>query len=265
LNALSFLLSGLSEMFIKTKYRINKTEEELEHQKTKTKTQDFVDSLKYMKKRTGLIKLIFFGLILNFAFAPLFALGMPYLFNTDLARVNAEMEYAYSEVAFSIAILIFGFVIGGMKLKSIYKTLQKGLLSLTISFAFIAFIVFLISNHYISFPLFYGLYIVSLLLLGSSMMFANVPLHTGLVKIIDPDYRGRVFSTIGAISGGAVPVSFLIGGLIIEYSNISFLGLFCFLMLLYPTFGVINNKKVKALMESIDKKNEENGRVQEVI
>ncbi|MBN2605607.1 MAG: MFS transporter [Bacilli bacterium] len=265
LNAISFGLSGFSEMFIKAKYRVEKTKEELEIQKSKSKTQDFKESLVYIKNRTGLLNLVFYSLILNFAFSPLFALGLPYLFNTDLARVNAEMEYAYSNIAFSIAMLVAGLTVGAMKITSIHHTLQRGLLFLSGSFAVVALLMFLVSNGFISFNVFYVSFIIGMMLIAASMMLTNVPLNTGMVKVIDPEYRGRVFSTIGAISGGAVPVSFLIGGFILEYLNVSFLGLFCVLVLLYPTFGFITNHKVKGLLLSIDKHNEDNGRLQEAI
>ena len=58
------------------------------------------------------------------AFAPLFAIGIPYLFKTDLARVNYAMEYAYTEVAFSIAMLIAGIAIGSMVIKSTRRIIK---------------------------------------------------------------------------------------------------------------------------------------------
>jgi MFS family permease len=265
LNAISFLLSGFSEMFIKAKFKKEKTAEEIRLQKEKSKIEDFKDSIKYMKKRTGLLNLVGYTLVINFALSPLLAIGMPYLFNNDLARVNAEMEYAYTNVAFSIAMLGAGLYVGSMKIKSINKILKKGLLSLTGAFAFVAFAMFLASNGYVTFTTFYIMFIVGIVVIGISMMFVNVPLQTGMIKIIDADFRGRVFSTIGAISEGAVPLSFLAGGLIIEYGNVSLLGLFCVLVLLYPTFGFITNKKAKTLFDSIDQNNENNERLQETI
>ena len=97
------------------------------------------------------------------------------------------------------------------------------------------------------------------------MMLTNVPLNTGMVKIVDPNYRGRVFSTVGAISAGAVPFSFLAGGYIIEYFGITGLGLFCVLVMLVPTFGFLSNKKVRILIDSIDMNNKEIARLQEAV
>ncbi len=261
INAISFGLSGFSEMFIKAKYRKEKTEEEIILQNEKSMTHDFVDSLKYIKRRTGLFSLVGYSLVLNFAFTPLFAIGIPYLFNNDLARVNAEMEYAYTEVAFSIAMLIAGITVGSMMIKSINKVLRIGLIMLSTSFAYIAFTMHLASTRVIGFQTFYIMFIVGMVLLAVFMMFTNVPLNTGMVKIVDPDYRGRVFSTIGAISGGAVPFAMLAGGIILEYYNISILGLFCVIIVMFPTIGFITNKKVKILINSIEKHNGENDKI----
>ena len=203
--------------------------------------------------------------ILNFAFTPLFAIGIPYIFKIDLGRVNYAMEYAYAEVAFSIAMLIAGVTIGGMAIKSVHKTIKVGLVFLSSSFAFLAFTMFLASTGRIEFLTFYIMFILGMVFLAVFMMLTNVPLNTGMVKIVDPNYRGRVFSTVGAISAGAVPFSFLAGGYIIEYFGITGLGLFCVLVMLVPTFGFLSNKKVRILIDSIDMNNKEIARLQEAV
>ncbi len=265
LNAISFGLSGFSEMFIKAEHVKELTKAELEVQKSKTHSQDFMDSIAYIKKKTGLFNLVGFSLLLNFAFTPLFAIGIPYIFKIDLERVNYAMEYAYTEVAFSIAMLIAGITVGSMVIKSINKVIKIGLIFLSASFAYIAFTMYLASNGYISFTTFYIMFIIGMVLLAIFMMVTNVPLNTGMVKIVDPNYRGRVFSTIGAISAGAIPFSFLLGGYIVSYYGITGLGLFCVSVMLIPTFGFLTNKKVQVLIDSIDKNNQEIARLQEAV
>jgi MFS family permease len=259
LNAISFGVSGFSEMFIKARFVKEMTFEELEEQKLKTHLEDFVDSIGYIKRKTGLFNLVGFSLLLNFAFTPLFAIGIPYLFRIDLARVNYAMEYAYTNVAFSIAMLIAGITVGGMAIKSIENIIKIGLLLLSSSFAFLAFTI------YIEFTSFYIMFTFGMVMIATFMMLTNIPLNTGMVKIVDPAYRGRVFSTIGAISAGAIPFSFLVGGYIVEYYSVSALGLFCVLVMMVPTFGFLTNKKVKVLINTIDKHNEENARLQEAV
>ncbi len=265
INAVSFGLSGFSEMFIRAQFIHELTELELEEQKLKSHSQNFMDSIRYIKKKTGLFNLVGFSLVLNFAFTPLFAIGIPYLFKEDLARSNYAMEYAYTNVAFSIAMLIAGITVGSMVIKSVNRTIKIGLISLSSSFAYTAFAMYLVSNRYIDFSTFYIMFIIGMIFLAVFMMLTNVPLNTGMVKVIDPNYRARVFSTIGAISAGAVPISFLVGGLIIEYYSITALGLFCVLVMLVPTFGFLTNKKVRVLIDSIDKNNKEIARLQETV
>ncbi len=258
INALSFGISGFSEMFIKTKYRKEKTKRETALQKEKTLVHDFVESLKYIKRKTGLFTIIGFSLLLNFAFTPLFAIGIPYLFNNDLVRINAEMEYAYTEIAFSVAMLVAGLIIGNIKIKNTHKVITIGLSLLTLSFVFVALTIHLASRRIVDFKTFYLMFIGGMLFLAAFSMVTNVPLNTGIVKIVDADFRGRVFATMGAISNAAIPFSMLIGGLIIEYYNVSMLALFCVIIVLFPTVGVITNKKVKVLIDSIDKHLTEN-------
>lgn len=265
LNAVSFGLSGFSEMFIKAEYTENLSPSQIHEQSLKTHGQDFFDSLRYIKKKTGLFNLIGYSLILNFAFTPLFAIGIPYIFKIDLERVNYAMEYAYTEVAFSIAMLISGILIGGMVIKSVRRVVKTGLVFLSISFAYIAFIMYLVSTGKIEFILFYILFLIGMVFLAVFMMLTNIPLNTGMVKIVDPNFRGRVFSTLGAISAGAIPFSFLIGGYIVQYYGITGLGLFCVLVMLIPTFGFLTSKKVQILVDSIDKNNKEIARLQETI
>ncbi len=263
INAISFGISGFSEMFIKTTYRKEKTQQETALQKEKSLAHDFIESLKYIKSKTGLFTLIGFSLLLNFAFTPLFAIGIPYLFNNDLARINAEMEYAYTEVAFSIAMLIAGLVIGNMKIKNMTIVIGFGLSLLSLSFAFLALTIHLASTRVIDFSTFYLMFIGGMIFLATFSMITNVPLNTGLVKIVDDDFRGRVFATIGAISSAAVPFSMLIGGIIIEYYNVSMLALFCVIVVLFPTIGILTNKKVKVLINSIDTHQIEQTKIEE--
>lgn len=265
INAVSFILSGFSEMFIKAEHVIKLSPMEIEDMPTQSHSADFYDSINYMKEKTGLLNMVGFSLILNFAFAPLFAIGIPYIFKVDLARVNYAMEYAYTEVVFSIAMLIAGITVGSMVIKNLNKVIKVGLIFLSSTFAYVAFTMYLASTGKIEFSTFYIMFMIGMVFLAGSMMLTNVPLNTGMVKIVDPSYRGRVFSTIGAISAGAVPFSFLIGGYVVEYFGITGLGLFCVLVMLIPTFGFLTNKKIQVLIDSIDKNNKEIARLQEAV
>ena len=77
-------------------------------------------------------------------------------------------------------------------------------------------------------------------------------MNTALVKIIEPEYRGRVFGVISSISGGAVPIAIFLGSIVMSYTSVAFLGVVCSLILLVPTTGFLVNSKVSALMDELE-------------
>ncbi|MGS0971969.1 MAG: MFS transporter [Candidatus Izemoplasmataceae bacterium] len=249
-NAISFILSGISEMFIRYK------EGYVRHEVSKESYfSDFKEGLRYIKKRTGLFQMILLSLLLNFSITPLLSNGIPYLFRVDLNRT--ELELAVPEVMFSASMFVAGIVIGSIAIKSIRKTITSGIILMTVLFSFTALWFHLIYNGMISFTLFYLIFNLDMVLMAAVLIFVNIPLNTGLMLAVHAEYRGRVFSTLSAISAGAIPIALVLGGAILEYGNITWLGIFCVSVLLIPTIGFARNKKVQGLLESLDAKKRE--------
>ena len=253
INAFSFIFSGISEMFIKTPYKKEKTITPAIESKP-SMLREFTDGLKYIFKKEGLFVLVLFFLVLNFAFSPLFSVGIPYLFNNLLLR--DPIDLANSEIVLSATMLIAGFIVGNMKFKNVVTVIQKGIMMLSFMFVLVSIAIYLITSNTITFTVFYIIFLLIMVGLAFFLVFVNVPLNTGLVKAIEPEMRGRVFSTVGAISSGAIPLSMIIGGLLIDYYSINVLSLFCVVMMLIPTFGLQVNKKVKTILTSIHKPKE---------
>ena len=256
INGVSFLISGISELFIKALHKEEITEHEPPHM-----LNDIKFGFNYLKKKEGLLRLMIYSLFLNFAFSPMFSVGIPFLLRTELSR--SEWEIAWVNIAFGLAMMITGVAVGNMVIKSMAKTIRRSLVMLSSSFVLLSLIVYLLAQGTLTFSFFYILLIIIHIALASFMISTNIPLNTSLVKVISPEVRGRVFSTITAISGGAVPIAILMGGFIIEVSNVAFLGVVCALLLMVPTFGFMTDKKVKGLLEGIEV--EVNGQLQETV
>lgn len=256
-NAISFLISGLSEMFIRTKYDhpIVKSEE-------KHIFGDIKLGFKYMLTKEGLLTMMVFSLFLNFAFTPLFSVGIPYLFKTELGQDGFQL--GYTNIAFSIAMLVGGVSVGSMKLKSLSSTVRKGITYLSSSFLLTTLVIYLVSYGFISYSLFYILFIVLMVALAIFMSITNIPLNTAMLKAIEPQYRGRVFSIIGALATGAIPLSMILGGLLIQYTNVAILGITCTVIMLFPTYGFLFNGSVRKLFTSFEEA-EIDGRLQEAV
>lgn len=243
-NAISFMFSAISEMFIRTKYKSDN-----EPITFKSFGNDFKIGLKFIKSKEGFLTMMMFSLVLNFAFTPLFSVGIPYLFRTELGA--SVLEIGIQEIAFSVAMLIGGMTVGAMVITDINKSVKNGIISLTISFIVSAVFIILVSYNVISYWTFYFLFIGANVFLAITMMFTNVPLNTAMMKAIDPEIRGRVFGTIGAISQGAIPFAILLGGQIIRIWNTAALGLFCSVLVMGVSVMYIKNKKITNMLNSI--------------
>ncbi len=248
INGISFLLSGFSEMFIKALYRdqvittITEAKESV--------IDGFKVGLTYLKTKQGLLTIMVYSLFLNFAFSPLFSLGVPYLFRTELSR--SEWDLAWVNIAFGIAMMVFGILVGGLAIKSTKRFLRKNLFILSVSFLLSTLFIYLLSVDVISYQVFYVLLILSQTMMAGGMMATNIPLNTALIKMIDEEYRARVFGVISSISGGAVPIAITLGGILMSYTSVAFLGIVCAVLMLVPTIGFLTNHKVSRLLDDID-------------
>ncbi|XMB72794.1 MFS transporter [Mycoplasmatota bacterium WC30] len=249
INAISFMFSGISEMFIKTHFHKEKPEA---FSTVKAFFEDIKFGFKYLVKKEGLLVIMLFSLMLNFAFSPLFGVGIPYLFRTELA--TSAYELGVVDIVFSVAMLVAGIVVGGMKIKNLRNSIRKSIICLSSSFVFSAILVVLVTYNVIGYWWFYGMFLFANILLAVFMMFTNVPLNTGIMKAIEPNVRGRVFATIGAISEGAIPLAIIAAGFLVDNSNVAILGIVCSVLVIITTIGISTNKKVATLLDSIDVK-----------
>ncbi len=256
INGISFLLSGFSEMFIRSPHK-----KEIPHDENFSMLEDFKVGFRYLRNKEGLLTMMVFSLFLNFAFSPLFSVGIPFLFKTELDK--SAWDLAWQNIAFGVAMMISGVFVGSMVIKNITGMIRRSLLLLTSSFLFATLIIYLGSIDIINYPTFYVLLLFTHISMATFMIATNVPLNTSMVKVIDAEVRGRVFSTIGAISGGAVPIAIFLGGVVIQVSSVAFLGVICAALILIPTYGFMTNKKVRNLLETMDE--DINGQLQEAI
>ncbi len=249
INAISFIFSAFSEMFIKTHFHDGKAESLTT---VKAFFQDIKFGFKYLIGKEGLLTMMLFSLVLNFAFSPLFGVGIPYLFRTEL---NASAyELGAIDIVFSVTMLFAGIIVGGMKIKSLSKSIKKGIAYLSSSFVFASILIVLVTYNIIGYWWFFGLFIFANILLAIFMMFTNIPLNTGMMKAIEPKVRGRVFATIGALSQGAIPLAVIGAGFLVNKFNVAVLGIVCSVLVIITTIGIIGNKKVEALLNNIETK-----------
>ncbi len=243
-NAISFILSGISEMFIKTRFKHQKPEHD-------TRIRDDIKiGFKYIKDTVGLMDLMKYIIIINFAFIPLFSVGIPFLFKTELGKSGYHL--AVSSIIFSIAMLVAGIYIGSKKINSMKKSITTDLPKMVIVYVFLVAIIFGVTYNIFNYWVFFAGYILISVLMAFYSSRVNIPLNTALIKGITPSHRGRVLSIIGSLSGAAAPIAIILGGLIIQVSNTAILGFVCILGLIYPMLGIIKNQNVALYLTNLD-------------
>jgi MFS family permease len=244
LNGISFIMSGISEMFIKARYKIDHTEAK------KSFFEDIRVGFKYIIHHDGLLSILIFSLLLSLSFAPLFSVGVPSLMRIQLTR--SAWEIGWLDISFSVAMLFTGVFIGSKQIKNVPKMIQNNLVYLLIAFITVSVNILCISINLYDYVVFYTIFIVQHIILAIFLVSISIPLNTSIVKVIEPSVRGRVLSTIGALSSALAPLFIVLGGLLIEVSSVSVLAFVCSLLLVYPTIGFLRNGKITKLLTDLD-------------
>lgn len=244
INGISFILSAISEMFIRTHY-----EKPTSTQKPSFR-HDFKEGVRYIRDKTGLLPFVTAVLFLNFAFAPFFANALPYLYN--LALNQEALQLAIANIIFSSGMVVGGLLVGALGVKiTVANSMKRGLV-LTIFMGFwLSVIMILAVNTRFSYMAFSIIFLPSLFILAISNMFVNIPFGTGLARAIQPEVRGRVFAIVNTLTAGLIPISYLLAGLVLEYSTLSVLLIAICLFSLVPLLTILHHRKVNLLLSSL--------------
>jgi len=132
-NAVSFILSGISESFINFDFNSTKTEEKDVDEENKEKSRifknvlnDTVEGFKYLKNQKLLYSLMKYILFINLFFGGFFV-SLPYITVTELKLSDAQYGTIYS--LFALGSLVFSIVISMLpEIKKKYRIISIGLL-----------------------------------------------------------------------------------------------------------------------------------------
>jgi len=230
INALSFLLSGIMECFIKIP-RINK--------KTKYNLKEFGKSFKegleFTFQNRLLSILIVCCFMVNLSLYSIFSVGLTFILKVFLSV--SDMHYGVFE-----SIVVSGSIMGpliaikmlkGRKLEKIYS---KSLLIITLLMSLMTFIVspiVTINTFTVYLVLCFIGFLVSLI-----VGLVNISMNTIFQKQIPNDYLGRVSSVVGMLTALSVPIGQMMFGYMFEYLNVYIpvfvaMSLVCFAKILF--------------------------------
>jgi DHA3 family macrolide efflux protein-like MFS transporter len=193
LDALSFFISVIAIFLVRVKaVQVFPSEER------KKFLQELVDGLNFIRKESGIVGLVILFSILNFFVAPVGVL-IP-LMVKKILKMGAE---GFGVLGSSISV---GMVLGSLFLGMIGGVRRKGtfiMIGIVVAGSFLA--LFGISESFWT----------SIFLLGGcgfGFSFANILVPVVFQTKIPHEKQGRVFGTLGTISGGLRPVSLALVG-----------------------------------------------------
>ncbi|UTC78488.1 MFS transporter [Treponema sp. OMZ 799] len=235
INALSFFISALSEIFIR--YDFKKKDEQ---KKTDSKLKKIFDGYRYVLGEKELLSLALLASCLNFFCTPIFSNILTYQFKTvftlnwqtGFAFINNFLKDEKSFLTLFSSICFFGIGIGNI-LGSLASQKVSGknvklftLILQSLSFLILGFyFYFLRENNFLFNVILLGSIVsLSALSAGFSMGLFNVHVTSLYQKKVDPEFSGRFFAFNTVLIQISSPIGMLIG------SSIAATGIF------YPVF-----------------------------
>lgn len=219
----AYILSGISEMFIKYDSKFEKRDEKLT---LKLVFGDIKTGFKYLASIKALLVMMICILFINFFFTPIFDNFPPYFIATDIDGTNylfhdvmkPEMWSSFFSMAVGIGSLIVGIVLSNLKQAEKCNRLVRYSM-MVVSFLVILMAVFygLFKSNIIDINALLIILLVILFLIGGSIILINIPSSTTMMKIVDKDKLGKVSSITNIGSQGLIPLATFLGGVSITY------------------------------------------------
>ena len=246
-----YLLSGVSEMFIR--YNYVKNEEKLT---VRTAFNDIGSAFKYLVGLKPILFLIFAILFVNFFFAPIGSNFLPYFISTDVANsdymfkdsMEPEMWSSIISVSLSLGSIIFAIVLSNLKPKEhIAKSLSLSFIAVSGAFAAFTTFYILFATKVISINTLLIAILIIVFIIGMLLVTINIPTSTKLMSMVDKDKLGKVNSLTNIGSQGLIPLSNLLGGLVISLLGTSALLIACTVGFALTTLFIVFNKYINQL------------------
>lgn len=263
INGISFILSGISEIFI-----IYKPEHLTK--KVKMNAKQFVIDVKegilFIKDEKGLKYLMLFALTANFLIAPILSVTFPFILREEIQFSGTA--YGIIQTAVTTGALL-GSIIFAIVLKNWTgkKSIGIGLIGMNFSLLITTLLIFPRSINY-----FGGATISLLVLIFISMIFVgvfniiiNIPIQNNLQKMTPSNIRSRVFSVLELVFHAAIPVGSLIIGFFTDLVPSYIVMFSAIVLLVFVGLLFIAKSPLETFDPKIKKDNNENDLIKESV
>lgn len=242
-NGLSFLFSGISEMFI----TVRTSGDEPQQIRFKQVIKDIGLGVKYVFNLKPIFYLLAVGSLLNFFTVPVIANGLPYLIKVLLAK--DPIYLAILQGTFPVGVIIMSMILMTRTQSERQSPhIKKGMLGMATMFVLFVIALELFMRDYVSFTVFiFAISIPLMVIMGIYNGLLNIPFEVSLRKQVDKEMMGRVFSVTSVISNGLSPIAIALAGVVITYFGVMYLFYGAAIAMLITAVYTAKNKYIAQL------------------
>lgn len=236
INGISFLISGVCEVFIKYK-----------HVKRELVTgsagfaADLSDGARFILRNKTISRMCIFFFIIFALIQPIFTVILPLFFRTKLNY--SDTQYGYMQMVFILGALVGSILVGTVfgKDKKVSEPIFMGCYILMGTMLIFSVILFPTSLSVIGkgSMLYFALLSIVLGILSIACMLISVPVQAFIQKVTPNEYMSRIFSIVGMITKGGMPFGALIYGIILSRATIHWTILFTTILMMMITIGFL--------------------------
>ena len=164
----------------------------------------------YLKLQPIIMALLWISLLINFLFGA-FQVGYSFILIEKLKM--ASQHFGLTEGAFAVGMLLLSFYLSVRKeVKYPFLVSKRGILVFGVLMASIG-LPLMVSMDY---SVMFGFYLIVMFSFGATMIIVNTPIMVMMQKIIDDDYKGRVFSIIETMAMALMPLGVVLFGFLYD-------------------------------------------------
>ena len=210
-NGISFIFSGISEMFIDFKYNYRvKSKEEIKTGFIK----DIKEGFKYIINRKYIIGICSVFISLNFFISFSVTVPLPFIINNVLKL--SSREFGIIQSSFPI-----GMIIGAIFVKKVIKKVSYNkllvfmsvLLSVSMVLVGVPLLLMNLRLNNINYLLYYS---IIMIIFGIAISLIDIPIIYILQKIIPDEFRGRVLSISMSVGKIISPIALILSGFLLN-------------------------------------------------
>ncbi|GGA39892.1 MFS transporter [Psychrobacillus lasiicapitis] len=187
-----------------------KRKEVVEGEEKEPMLQSMKEGLRYLKNQPILKAIVWISLFINFLFGA-YMVGYSFILIEKL-KVASE-HFGLTEGAFAVGMLLLSIYFSTRKeVKYPLLLSKRSIVIMGILMGAVALPLIFSMSYNITF----GYYAVLMFCLGAAMIITNTPMQVMMQKMIEDDYKGRVFSIIETMAMALMPLGTVIYGFLYD-------------------------------------------------